>query len=261
MRCLLALSFSFAIVTASSGVAATSPTTAVRAEWLTLGNASAAVADSAAFSQRVRPGADGRLTYPATDDGLAIPDFSTAGYRSGGVALPDVPVRRTLAPVTGGGDDRDRIQAAIDEVSQLPRNERGLRGAVLLQRGQYRVNGTVLIAASGVVLRGEGPDVNGTVITATLPKQHTVIEVHGAGALELEETSRQAIVDARVLAGARSFRVANAAGFKVGDRVVVHRPSTREWIAVLGMDKLTESPKPGVKNWSPGGFDLRHDRM
>lgn len=206
-------------------------------------------------------GPDGRLTYRPTADGLTIPDFSRCGYGGGGVALPVVPVQVTLEPQSGGGDDRARIQAAIDRVAALPADAQGFRGAVLLRRGQYRVHGTLRISVGGIVLRGEGPEQNGTVLTATLPKKHDVIEVGGTGDLKRDEASRQRIVDARVPMGARSFRVASAAGFKVGDRVNVHRPSTAEWISALGMDRLKEtSKKPDVKNWAPGGFDLHSDR-
>lgn len=242
---------------ASSGASPADRAAEIR--WLTAGDA-LRTASAANFSRMLQPGADGRLVYSADQDGLAIPDFSTCGYLGGGAPLPQLPVRVTLRPSAGGEDDRPRIQAAIDQVSQLPADARGFRGAVLLERGSYRVHGTLRISTGGVVLRGAGAGENGTVLTATLPKKHTVIEVGGTGGPKLEEASRQRITDARVPAGARSFRVANAAAFKVGDRVIVHRPSTREWIVELGMDRLTDSPKPGVKNWSPGGFDLRHDR-
>jgi hypothetical protein len=225
--------------------------------WITRGLPEVPNADR---SRLVYEGADGKLVYTRIDDGVTIPDFSRAGYGGGGVALPIAPVRRTLEPVAGGQDDRERIQAAIDEVSKLPLDAQGLRGAVLLKRGHYRVHGTLRIAASGIVLRGEGPDPDGTVLTATLRQKHNVIEVAGEGDLQAEEASRQLIADERVPMGARTFRVKNATTFKVGDRVVVHRPSTAEWIAALGMDQLTRSPKPGVKNWAPGGFDLQSDR-
>src|SRR5690606_31471295 len=59
-----------------------------------------------------------------------IPDFSYAGYMGGGVAIPDVPVKKTLSP--GKGDQTKRIQDAINEVSKLPLDENGFRGRVLL---------------------------------------------------------------------------------------------------------------------------------
>lgn len=110
-----------------------------------------------ASSQLAQPGPEGRLIYRADERGNAIPDFSRAGYGGGGVALPDIPVARTLAP-HATGDDGKRIQAALDEVGALTPDARGFRGAVLLKRGVYRVEGQLRVGASGVILRGEGQD-------------------------------------------------------------------------------------------------------
>src|SRR3954449_10802953 len=70
-------------------------------------------------SEWVRRGADGKLAYKTTPAGDRIMDFSYAGYRGSGVALPDVPVKRTIKP-SGGEDDTTTIQAAIDEVAKMP---------------------------------------------------------------------------------------------------------------------------------------------
>src|SRR6266478_4228267 len=89
----------------------------------------------AATSEWGRPGPDGKLVYQTTPAGDRIMDFSYAGYMGGGVALPDVPVKRTVKP-TGGAEDADAIQAAIDEVAALPLAN-GFRGAVLLALGTF----------------------------------------------------------------------------------------------------------------------------
>src|ERR1051326_5393317 len=68
------------------------------------------------------------LVYEKDERGNRIPDFSYAGYRGGGVALPDVSARVIVSPVAG--DNGPRIQAAIDYVSGLPLGEDGFRGAV-----------------------------------------------------------------------------------------------------------------------------------
>src|SRR4051812_45263967 len=92
-------------------------------------------------SDWARPGADGKLAYKADARGNTIPDFSRAGYGGGGVRLPQVPVVATLEP-QAAGDDTARIQAALDEVGRRPPDNRGLRGALLLRRGVYRVEGS-----------------------------------------------------------------------------------------------------------------------
>lgn len=217
---------------------------------------------SAATSRLARPGSDGRLVYAADDQGQTLPDFSSCGFGGGGVPLPQVATVVTLMPSPGGDDDRPRIQAAIDEVARRAPDAQGLRGAVLLRRGTYRVSDTLRIGASGVVLRGEGPGLDGTVLIATRRARHTVIEVAGQGRAEPVDATRRRVADPRVPAGSRSFSLENASEFRPGDRVIVHRPSTAEWLAELRMDRLSKDyAKPGTRDWQPGGFDLRSDRL
>ncbi|HEU0040139.1 MAG TPA: hypothetical protein VFR76_12790, partial [Verrucomicrobiae bacterium] len=85
-------------------------------------------------------------------------DFSHAGYMGGGVALPAVPVRRTLQP-SGGDDDSAAIQAVLDEVAAMGLTN-GFRGAILLGPGTFSCSNTIMIPASGVVLRGSGSEAN-----------------------------------------------------------------------------------------------------
>lgn len=210
----------------------------------------------------VRAGADGRLAYRADDRGNTIPDFSRAGYGGGGVALPDLPVVETLSPVAAG-DDGARIQAALDAIGARPADARGFRGALLLKRGTYRVEGTLSIQAGGVVLRGEGDDADGTVIRATGKKQRTLLTI-GAARARREEVkgSRRRVTDAYVPWSERRLSVESTDGLHVGDRIVVHRPSTAEWIRVLGMDRI--KPRAGqpdsTKQWTAGGMDLSFER-
>src|SRR5436305_840303 len=52
----------------------------------------------------VFPGPDGRLVYAPDAQGDVVPDFSTVGYKTGNVPLPDtaggltVPVKQTINP-------------------------------------------------------------------------------------------------------------------------------------------------------------------
>ena len=225
---------------------------------LLLGCAELAWAERPNYSKRVYPGADGRLVYGPDAQGNVIPDFSHCGYMGGGVALPDVPVRAMVAPEEDG-DDTARLQAAIDGLSAQAPDAQGFRGALLLKRGQYRVGGMLRVRASGVVLRGEGDGEDGTVLIATGKGQRTLITFSGEGSPEEVAGTRQAIADAYVPVGVRTFEVADASGFQVGDAVIVHRPSTAEWIAALGMDRI-EMSHPNVRQWAPGTYDLRFDR-
>jgi hypothetical protein len=62
------------------------------------------------------------------------------------------------------------------------------------------------------------------------------------------------ITDNYVPVGAHSFHVDSIAGLKVGDSVIVHRPSPANWIHDLGMDVI-QNP------WLPGTKDLESDRV
>src|SRR6266849_609745 len=75
-----------------------------------------------------------KLQYRTDTQGNRIMDFSSAGYKAGGVPLPAVVVAKKLTPIPG--DNTAQIQAAIDAVSSLAANKDGFRGAVLLQPGE-----------------------------------------------------------------------------------------------------------------------------
>src|SRR5215213_8796617 len=125
--------------------------------------------DIAATTSLVYPGADGKLVYVADSVGNKIPDFSNAGYRGGGVPIPQVQPKAIVWPVPG--DNSDNLQRIIDSVSALPQDAAGFRGAILLKRGLYNLEKPITIKASGVVLRGEGMNDIGTILYGKTPKQ------------------------------------------------------------------------------------------
>src|SRR5688572_7284730 len=228
-----------------------------------LARANAQVLDLAPTASRVYPGVDGRLAYVADDQGNTIHDASHAGYRGGGVAIPTVPVRETIWPVAG--DNTQHVQSAIDRVSARARDASGLRGAVLLRSGYYRMATPVRIQASGVVLRGEGMGDAGTVLIGTGTGrvegagpggggQGTLVTIAGATGATAREDTRQAVADDYVPVGARSLRVASARGFRAGDTVIVRRIGNQEWIDAIGMNG--ESPQ---SRWRP--FNIEFDRL
>jgi hypothetical protein len=190
--------------------------------------------------------------------GNVIPDFSRAGYRGGGVALPAAAVVEPLRPDAAGGDDTARIQAAIDRVATRPaRAADGLRGAVLLRRGAYRCGATLRVPP-GVTLRGEGPDPGGTTILATMVpregEEPTLIRVAGTGRLTAEGPPH-AIRDAAVPIGATTLRVDDAGAFRPGDLVRVERAASAAWIRDIKMDQIRLNP--GGSQWAPEDYELR----
>lgn len=216
----------------------------------------------AAASPVVGLGPDGTLQYRGDERGNTLPDFSRAGYGGGGKALPHLPVVERLGP-QASGDDTDRLQAALDRLAARAPDARGWRGALELDRGEYRIAGTLHLRAGGVVLRGAGSGEDGTVLRGTGTRQRTLIEVGAEGARRRElPGTRRAITDAYVPWSGRSFRVSSAEGLRPGDRIMVFRPSTAEWIHALGMDRI--KPRQGAgdstQQWKPGGFNLELER-
>lgn len=208
----------------------------------------------------VQVGKSGKLLYRKDARGNRVPDFSNAGYGGGGVALPSAPVRATVRPIAG--DAGPTIQAAIDQVSRLSPGADGVRGAVLLKKGTYRIAGSLRLRHSGVVLRGEGQGADGTVLVAAGTGQRTLIDAGGQGDRREVPGTRRALIDDYVPVGARSFRVASAAGLQVGDTIIVERPSTAAWIHALGMDRIPPRPDGGkVTQWTAGSKDLLFDRV
>jgi hypothetical protein len=207
---------------------------------------SALVAVSSGFadgqSQWVYPEAGGKLAYRALPGGDRIMDFSYAGYRGGGVSIPDVPVKATIQP---GGDDPANIQKALDQVSQLPLVN-GHRGAVLLAAGTYHCDKPLNIGADGVVLRGE----SGAILELTGQPHIGIIATGRQGVTE--EGKSTAITDDYVPSGSDTFSVASVAGLQPGDTIRIIRPVTDAWVAFMGMNNLVRT---GVsEHWVSGAL-------
>ncbi|MBU1101874.1 MAG: DNRLRE domain-containing protein [Bacteroidetes bacterium] len=119
--------------------------------------------------------------YGESNEDNIIPDYSFCGYKQGGVKIPTV---QTVVEVEAldGLDMRERLQNLIDSVGQLPMNNEGIRGAILLKRGLFRVDGKLYIRDSGVILRGSGQSPaldGGTELLASARYQHSLINIVG----------------------------------------------------------------------------------
>ncbi len=199
--------------------------------------------------------ASGALIYEVDSAGNHVPDFSHAGYGGGGVPLPDVPARLLVVP--GPGDDSARIQAALDQMAELPLDADGLRGAVLLVPGHFEIAGQLVIKASGIVLRGSGNGEDGTVLHAVGTGRRALIEIAG-------RDGRRSLGDAvsvsgdGVPVGSLRLRLADTTGLKPGISVTIKRPSTAEWIKFMGMD---DSPGRQGYQWKAGTLDVTWDRV
>ena len=217
-------------------------------------------------SEWIYPNAKGKLVYKKDDRGNRIMDFSHAGYKGGGVALPDVPVKITVfPPVDPQTDCTALIQNAIDQVSVMPQDSEGFRGAVLLMPGIYPCSKMITISTDGVVLRGSGKTENGTVITMSGEK-HTAVVLSGrnrqragnrlGSAVEGEKSVK--ITEKFIPAGSIKFTVADASGFKAGDRVEIRKPVTEKWIEYMQMHDLVRDGDP--QTWIRPGTLLIAER-
>jgi len=186
-------------------------------------------------------GADHRLHYLPDARGNTIMDFSSAGYRAGGIALPTAAVSTRLRPEAG--DNTARIQMALDQAT----------GAVVLAAGEYDLAGTLSITRSGVVLRGE----KGASIRLT-GKPHCFLEIHGSGTWS-EEGPPAPILDTYVPAGGSRFRVRGGSEFHPGDHVLVLRPVTAAWIHFMGMG--IPAAYNQRQSWMRPGEVIRTDRI
>lgn len=204
----------------------------------------------------VRRDASGRLVYTAASDGDRVPDFSGCGYRHG-AEPPVVPVVLKLAP-TPSGDDTERVQKALDAVAARTPDANGLRGALLLTKGEYRIGGSLKITAGGVVLRGEGDGEAGTVLRATGKTPRALIAVGGGDFRGVGTVLPVASV--RVPVGATRVPLTSVNGLSVGSPVTLLRHGNAEWIHAIGMDDLPQrgDGKP-VVNWS--AFSVSMDRV
>ena len=208
----------------------------------------------------------GELTYvPFSMKGQSnevntIPDFSYAGYMGGGVSLPtNISVEATVLPEDG--DDTRRIQAAIDLVEALEPDQNGFRGTILIKAGHYSLENLLVIQQSGIVLRGEGQGLNGTVLHSNPRVKHSVITILGQGGIIKDAKSEQAIVSAYVPVGSQSFQVEDASDYKVGDQIVITRTPNQFWIDELGMDQetLCDGDKD-CNGWIASDYAVDHER-
>ncbi len=111
--------------------------------------------------------------------------------------------------------------------------------------------------ASGVVLRGRGAGL--TTVVATGRSRRTLFEVGGDEPPTTGASVR--VTDEKVPAGGQVLTLETVEGLASGDRVVIRRPSTKEWIEALGMNRAEGAFADQRLHWTPGSRDLVWDRV
>ena len=213
---------------------------------------------------------DGSITYNRDNDGFILPDFSHAGYKGGGVDLPEVSTVRTISPISG--DNTKHIQDAIDYVGSLPKNSDGIRGALLLEAGKYDIYGSLFVKYDGVVLRGVGDGdnpANSTIIYArgNTPAQRTVVTLGNTsqinGTKQISNTLSN-ITDDVVEMGSFTFSVVNPALYAVGDRIVIYHPATQAWVDAVDKGGVPypdpSAPTNPDERWKAGQLPILYHR-
>lgn len=206
----------------------------------------AASAAQASFPLKVEKDS---VIYLADSRGNRLLDYSVCGYRNSNVALPDVPV--SVFVPWKPGDNSARIAKAVGYVASLPPAK---RGAILLDKGVFEISEPIRIPASGIVVRGV--DKHATVLKKTGYDRGAAIYIEGVNDLRFTDTI--AVTAPYVPLNSRSLPVASTKGLKAGSRVMVVRPSTKEWIASLGCDIFGGGIS--ALGWKPGMVDLIWDR-
>ena len=207
--------------------------------------------DKTTLESPIQIDADGRVTYKADANGDRVPDFSYCGYVLSEVQIPDVPVKVIVPPLEG--DATEKVQKAIDYVATLPLDKNGFRGAVLLEKGNFEIAGGLIIRSSGVVLRGSGAGKDGTTLLGTGVDRETLIKVAGQDNRKLEEAV--SLTDTYFPVNSSILTFKSPHSFKVGDQLIVKRPSTKEWIEKIGTDKIGIHVDYPLTHWEPGDFD------
>jgi len=208
-------------------------------------------------SKLVQVDAKGNISYLPEENGYVIPDFSAAGYRGGGVALPEVQVVHTISAIDG--DNTAHIQAAIDKVGAMSLKN-GIRGALLLKAGLYRFSGSIELKYDGVVLRGEGQGdspATSTILfgTGNTPNQRTLVI---AGNRKSPNNWKSAIgakvniEDEYLPAGAKTVKLKSVDGFAPGDQVVLVHPATTAWLESIegGVGQSGAEPWPASDRYT-----------
>ncbi len=181
-------------------------------------------------------------------------DYSYCGYHNSETTIPSVRVATYVIPT--GSNDSHNIQAAIDWLSsQKPDKKTGFRGAILLGEGVFTLNEPLRIHTSGIVLRGSGREK--TILRKVGYDRGALLYIEGTHQITTKDTID--IKDTK--AGDLSINVKNTtATLKTGDRIIIWRPSTQEWIESLKCQSFGGGKRMGYWAWHTGDIDLKWHR-
>lgn len=175
--------------------------------------------------------------------GLALPDFSYAGYHRGD-GLPPIgagSVATTVPAALGDGktDATSALQGAIDATCAAG------GGVVRLPAGTYRLTmlagktAAITISCSGLVLRGDGPTTRLLFDDAADARAKSVLSIGAGGSLLDGATTKTYALAVDAPETTRTLTLTSTAGLAVGDAIVVRADVTDAFRADHRMDEPT----------------------
>lgn len=198
---------------------------------------------------------EGKLSFTTDNAGNQIPDFSFAGYRNSEVAIPNIDNKIFVSKQEE--DATQKIQNAIDYVSNLKPDKSGFRGAVLLDKGTFKISGTLYIKKSGVVLRGSGNSENGTILLGTGLEREALIRVLGVADKVYKDSFE--FNSAYTPLGTQKIQLKNASKLKVSDEIEISKPLTDNFIKALNMQDF--GGETSWIGWKKGDWDMTWNRV
>ncbi len=199
--------------------------------------------------------ANGELGYVVDQQGNRVVDFSYCGFEQSEKEIPFVEAK-VLVQSTNE-DATELIQNALNYVGSLPVDKNGFRGAIQFEAGTYKVSGRLVINQSGIVIRGCGNGEDGTKLVVEGTDRMTFIRVKGDDNITFGEADEISVPYTPV--NAQYVCVSQPEKFKVGQQIMVQRPSTEEWLKILGMQEMG-GEETGYLGWKAGQRDLYWDR-
>ncbi len=182
-------------------------------------------------------------------------DYSYCGYHRSETTIPTVNIVTSIKP--SGNNDTPTIQAAIDWLSkQKPDKKTGFRGAILLDEGVFTLEEPLRIRTSGIVLRGCGREK--TILRKKGYDRGALLYIEGTHNIITKDTLD--IEDTK--AGSLYITIQKSStSLNTGDRVIIWRPSTQEWIESLNCQSFGGGKRMGYWAWHPGDIDLKWHRQ
>jgi len=185
-------------------------------------------------------------------------DYSTCGYHASEQPIPDV--RTAVTVGWQAGDCSDIIQQAINQVAAMKPDANGHRGAIVLDAGVFAISRPLRISASGIVLRGMGH--NKTKLLKLGVERGAMIYVSPSpnpSPIGRGEQKASPLGGGLEGAAAGSTMLTIKDGnVKVGERILIVRPCTKEWIDHLKMNDFGGGLD--YTGWKPTDIDITWDR-